>query len=116
MTEDLLPSLDGRRFVMESSTASIVDPLAPSTFLYHEQHGMIWGDYEGDTVTIGRFVGTRVGNTLTVSFAHVIAATGAVVTGTSASEVQDGEDGMIRLVEAFTIGEAEHVSVCVESR
>jgi hypothetical protein len=109
-----LPTLDGRRFVMESSTASIVDPGSPSRFHYHEQDGLVWGDYAGDTVTIGHFVGSRVGDVLSVTFAHVIAATGAVVTGASDSTVKTADDGRLRLVEAFRIDGIDHVSICIE--
>ncbi|MCU1422528.1 MAG: hypothetical protein JWN36_2179 [Microbacteriaceae bacterium] len=111
----LAPSLDGRRFVMESSTNSPVDPDSPSTFDYFERDGVIWGDYDGDTVTFGRFVGTRVGNELSVSFAHVLIDGGVVVSGTSGSVVESTDDG-VRLVERFRIDDVEHVSVCVELR
>ena len=114
MAQPSLPSLDGRRFVMESSTASIVDPQSPSRFLYHERDGLVWGDYEGDTVTIGHFVGTRIGDALSVTFAHVVAANGAVVTGASDSTVRTAEDGRLRLVEDFRIGGVDHVSSCIE--
>jgi hypothetical protein len=107
------PSLDGRRFVMESSSNSSVDPSSPSSFRYFERDGVIWGDYDGDTVTFGQFVGTRVGNQLSVSFAHVMATDGRVITGTSGSVVEATTDG-IRLVENFTIDDVDHVSICVE--
>jgi hypothetical protein len=107
------PSLDGRRFVMESSTNSAVDPDSPSHFSYFERDGVIWGDYDGDTVTFGRFVGTRVGDELAVSFAHVMVADGSVVTGTSGSFVEATAGG-IRLIENFRIGDVDHVSICVE--
>jgi hypothetical protein len=107
------PSLDGRRFVMESSSNSAVDPNSPSSFQYFERDGVIWGDYDGDTVTFGRFVGTRVGNQLSVSFAHVMAADGRVITGASGSVVEATTEG-IRLVENFTIDDVDHVSICVE--
>lgn len=110
-----LPSLDGRSFVMRSSTASMVDPVAPTTFRYHEKNGLVWGEYDGDTVSIGRFVGTRVGNAIEVSFAHLAAETGLVASGTSLSVVELGADGLIRLVEAFTVDGVDHVSVCVEN-
>lgn len=111
----IAPSLDGREFVMESSTASTVDPASPSRFQYFERDGVIWGDYLGDTVTFGRFVGTRVGDELTVSFAHVMVSDGSVVTGSSASRVESGGAGeAIRLVENFRIDGTEHVSICVE--
>jgi hypothetical protein len=98
---------------MESSTNSAVDPNSPSSFQYFERDGVIWGDYDGDTVTFGRFVGTRVGNELSVSFAHVMVTDGRVVTGTSGSVVEATADG-IRLVENFTIDDVNHVSICVE--
>ncbi len=109
----IAPSLDGRRFVMESSSNSKVDPKSPSRFLYYERDGVIWGDYDGDTVTFGRFVGTRAGNALSVSFVHVMASDGRVVSGTSGSVVEATTDGL-RLVESFRIGDVEHVSICVE--
>lgn len=108
------PSLDGRSFVMISSSNSAVDPASPSRFTYFERDGVIWGDYEGDTVTFGRFVGTRAGDELGISFAHVLTATGAVVTGTSGSRVEADADGL-RLVESFRVDGVEHVSICVET-
>jgi hypothetical protein len=105
--------LDGRTFKLVSSTASAVDADAPSVFHYFERDGVVWGDYTGDTVTTGRFVGTREDDAITVSFVHSLAATGAVVGGTSASTIErDGET--LKLVENFEIDGAAHVSVCVE--
>ncbi len=107
------PSLDGRRFVLASSTNSPVDPRSPSRFRYHERDGVVWGDYDGDTVTFGRFVGTRVGDALAVSFAHVLLADRSVVTGTGNSVVEATDEG-VRLVESFRVGEVQHTSVCTE--
>jgi hypothetical protein len=98
---------------MTSSTNSAVDPGSPSTFRYFERDGVIWGEYEGDTVTFGRFVGTRVGDDLTVSFAHVMVSDQSVVTGSSGSVVEEADDGL-RLIENFRIGDIDHVSICVE--
>jgi hypothetical protein len=109
------PSLDGREFVMASSTASAVDPASPSRFRYHERDGVVWGDYDGDTVTFGRFVGRREGDSIDVSFVHVLVRDLAVVSGTSTSLVAVGEGEGLRLVEEFRIGDVEHVSVCVEA-
>ncbi|WP_246846485.1 hypothetical protein [Humibacter ginsenosidimutans] len=108
-----LPSLDEREFVMISSTNSAVDPDAPSRFRYHERDGVIWGEYWGDTVTFGRFVGTRRAHVLAVTFAHVTVTGGSVVTGASTSTVEEGADGL-RLVERFSIEGVDHESVCVE--
>jgi hypothetical protein len=108
-----LPSLEGRKFVMVASTASEVNPESPSRFEYHENNGLIWGDYTGDTVTAGRFVGSRIGDVLDVRFAHVLLSDGAVVIGSSASRVEsDGE--LLTLVEDFVIDGVDHVSTCVE--
>ena len=109
----LAPSLNGRKFVMESSTNSVVDAISPSHFHYCERDGVVWGDYNGDTVTFGRFVGTRVGNSLRVSFVHVLVA-GGVVTGTGGSIVESLLGGAVRLVEHFQIDGTDHVSICVE--
>ena len=114
-TDSIAPaaSLDAREFVMVSSTNSAVDAESPSRFRYFERDGVIWGEYWGDTVTFGRFVGTRAGNALSVSFAHVLVSDGAVVTGTSASEIESSDAGL-RLVERFVVDGVDHVSICAE--
>ncbi|WP_230115783.1 hypothetical protein [Microbacterium oxydans] len=109
-----LPSLDGRRFGMVSSTTSAVDPDAPSVFEYFERDGAIWGGYEGDTVTFGKFVGTRTGDTIWVSFVHVLVADGTVVTGDGESEIELTEDGRLRLVEHYEMHGLPQLSVCEE--
>ena len=68
--------LNGRRFVMVSSTASVVDPERPTEFLYREADGVVWGSYTGDTVIHGRFVGTRDGDQVTISYVHALKAGG----------------------------------------
>lgn len=100
---------------MQSSTNSVVDPTSPSHFRYFERDGVIWGDYDGGTVTFGQFVGTREGNQISVSFVHVLLADGHVVTGTGASVVESTTDEAVRLVEHFQIGGIDHVSICVEA-
>lgn len=59
-------NLDGQRFAMVSSTASIVDPQSPTTFTYHQDGLLVWGEYTGDTVTEGRFVGSVDGDVVGV--------------------------------------------------
>ncbi|MEO6901093.1 MAG: hypothetical protein ABI160_14225 [Mycobacteriaceae bacterium] len=110
-----LSSLDGRRFVVESSTASVVDPGSPSRFRYFERGGVVWGEYDGGTVTFGRFVGSRAGDDISVAFAHVLVSDERVVVGTSASLVEHDGAGL-RLVERFTVDGVEHVSICVEDK
>ena len=112
-----MASLDGRTFVMLSSTASAVDPDAPTRFAYHEAEGLVWGEYTGDTVSVGRFIGTRSGDTIDISFVHALVAGGAPVRGTSRSRIEPDRDrpGALRLVEDFSVDGVAHVSVCVEA-
>ncbi len=105
--------LDGRTFDMASSTASRVDPDRPTRFRYRESEGVVSGDYTGDTVTVGRFVGTRVGDRLEVAFVHALVAGGAVVSGTAVSRIEAGPDGL-RLVEEFELDGVARTSVCTE--
>ncbi|MGN8026403.1 hypothetical protein [Microbacterium sp. 22242] len=107
-------SLDGMRFAMVSSTASEVDPDAPTTFAYHQEGRLIWGEYTGDTVTEGRFVGEVADAEVRVSFAHALASDGSVVRGDAVSRAERAEDGRIRLVEDFAVDGVDHVSVCVQ--
>ena len=107
-------SLDGMRFAMVSSTASEVDPDAPTTFDYHQDGRLIWGEYTGDTVTEGRFVGEVAGAEVRVSFAHALVADGTVVRGDAVSRAEQAEDGRLRLVEDFAVDGVDHVSVCLQ--
>ena len=109
-----LPSLDGRVFKMVSSTTSAVDPDAPSVFRYFERDGLVWGEYTGDTVTLGRFVGTREGDAIRISFGHVLKEGGRVVTGSGASDIEAADEGLLRLVEHYEMHGAPQLSVCVE--
>ncbi len=99
---------------MISSTTSVVDDDAPSIFEYFERDGAIWGGYTGDTVTFGKFVGTRTGDTIWVSFVHVLVKDGSVVTGDGESELELTDDGRIRLVEHYEMFGLPQLSVCEE--
>lgn len=105
-------SLDGLRFAMVSSTASRVDPDAPTTFDYHQDGRLVWGEYTGDTVTEGRFVGELDDDQVRISFAHALVRDGSVVRGDAVSRAVQTDDGRIRLVEDFVIDGADHVSIC----
>jgi hypothetical protein len=109
-------SLDGRVFDMVSSTASRVDPESPTRFVYHEADGVLWGEYTGDTVATGRFVGTRSGDVVDVRFVHALVAGGEPVTGAASSRIERGPDGVLRLVEDFEVDGVPQLSVCVEVR
>jgi hypothetical protein len=111
------PSLDGRVFDMVSSTASRVDPEAPTRFRYAEADGVVWGDYRGDTVREGRFVAVRRGDEIDVSFVHALAE-GGVVSGSATSRIEADPErpGALLLVEDFAVDGVQHRSVCAEVR
>lgn len=106
--------LDGRRFAMVSSTDSAVDPSSPTVFRYHERDRMIWGEYDGDTVRHGRFVGSREGTLLEITFTHVLSGSGELVSGSARSEIQFAGPDRLRLVETFHTEGGVQVSVCEE--
>ena len=108
------PSVDGLVFVLESSTASTVDPDAPSRFRFREQCGVMWGEYEGDTVTEGHSIGARDGDVLRETFLHELQATGAICGGHSTSRIGKRVDGRLELVEDFVLDGVPGRSVCVE--
>ncbi|MDP9842400.1 hypothetical protein [Streptosporangium lutulentum] len=107
--------LNDRRFVMVSSTASSVDPDGPTEFAYRESGGIIWGDYTGDTVVHGRFVGTRDGDRIELTYVH-LTKKGDRVGGQSSSRIETLPDGRLNLVEEFQFAgdDTAHVSVCTE--
>jgi len=109
-----MPSLDGCEFEMISSTASEVSTTSPSRFRYHQSGSMIWGEYRGDTVSVGRFAGQRLGDSITIGFAHAFAEGGAALLGGGSSEITRDADGRLLLVEAFVKDGADHQSVCVQ--
>lgn len=108
-------NLNGRTFVMVSSTASAVNPGSPTRFEYREADEVVWGSYTGDTVTHGRFVGTRDGDQVSIAYAHALVA-GGKAGGKSTSRIETGQDGLLRLVEEFMFDgdDTPHVSVCAE--
>lgn len=107
------PSLDGRAFAMVSSTASAVDDAAPTVFRYHERDGMVWGEYDGDTVRLGRFVGSRRADQVSLAFVHLLGETGELISGDAHSTVRLAPDGAVELIETFGEG-GTHTSVCRE--
>ncbi|WP_371785701.1 hypothetical protein [Streptosporangium subroseum] len=109
--------LNDRRFVMVSSTASAVDPDGPTEFAYRESGGIIWGDYTGDTVVHGRFVGTRDSDRIELTYVH-LTKNGGRAGGQSSSRIETLPDGRLNLVEEFQFAgdDTAHVSVCTEIR
>ncbi len=99
---------------MTSSTASEVGD-DPTRFDYEEADGVVWGSYTGDTVAHGRFVGTRDGDRIELSYVHALKAGGRAA-GRSTSRVEPLPDGRLRLVEDFVFDgeDTPQTSVCEE--
>jgi hypothetical protein len=108
--------LNGREFVMVSSTASAVNDADPTRFGYEEADGVVWGRYAGDTVVQGRFVGTRDGDQVELVYIHVL-KNGERAGGRSSTRVEALPDGRLRLVETFRFDgdDTPQVSVCEEA-
>ncbi len=100
---------------MVSSTASAVDPDGPTEFVYRESGGIIWGDYTGDTVVHGRFIGTRDADRIELTYVHLLRS-GDRAGGQSSSRIETLPDGRLHLIEEFQFaGDGRvHVSVCAE--
>lgn len=76
---------------------------------------MIWGEYRGDTVKVGRFVGRREGDSLSICFAHRPHSAAEVVLGTAQSTIQWSESGTLELSETFEKDGQAQISVCSET-
>lgn len=107
-------SINDLEFEMISSSGSAVSALSPTRFHYQQRGQMVWGAYIGDTVQLGRFVGRRDGDVVTICFAHKPIDGGAVILGTAQSVLRRGEDGKLYLDETFEKDGVAHESVCVE--
>lgn len=109
-----LTGLDGRVFEMVSSTASEVDAGAPTVFFYHENESVLWGEYHGDTVRLGRFVGERLRNdAVAIRFVHT-GVDGQLRRGKATIVLESDAQGRLRLIEDFQIEGEAHTSVCRE--
>lgn len=93
-------SLDGLSFEMLSSTTSAVDAAAPTRFNYRESEGVLWGDYTGDTVVVGRFAGIREGDTVRLSYNHR-SVNGNLVHGNAVTIVSRVPGEGLRLTEFY---------------
>ncbi|MDQ0577494.1 hypothetical protein [Agromyces albus] len=106
--------LDRRVFDMVSSTSSIVDHDAPTRFVYHEADGVLWGEYVGDTVAVGRFCGVRNQARIDISFVHR-SHDAETTTGNASSIISRNADGTLLLTEEFRTPDGVlHMSVCRE--
>ncbi|MDO5753802.1 hypothetical protein [Arthrobacter sp.] len=106
--------LHGRVFDLQSSSASTVQASAPTRFKYFEEEGVIWGEYAGDTVTIGKLAGTRSDTSITLAYAHKTLM-GSTVFGNATSEISVDPDGKFRLTEYFKgVDGTDQLSICCE--
>ncbi|WGD37126.1 hypothetical protein [Lysinibacter sp. HNR] len=106
-------SLDGVVFEMLSSTTSAVSS-TPTRFTYHEDRDVVWGEYSGDTVIVGRFSGLRSGDTVRLSYHHRQHGSG-VTAGQAESVISRQPDGLLRLTEFYTSADGSpQVSVCTQ--
>ncbi|EAR25368.1 hypothetical protein A20C1_03856 [marine actinobacterium PHSC20C1] len=108
-------SINDREFVMTYSSGSAVSPTAPTRFRYRQEGEMVWGEYVGDSVSLGRFVGRRDGNELTIRFAHRPSSGADVVLGEAHSTIRWNQEGQLELYETFEKDGASHVSKCIEA-
>ena len=106
-------SINDLEFVLTSSSGSAVSATSPTRFRYHQEDHMVWGEYFGDTVAVGRFVGRRDGDVVSIRFAHRLAASEEVVLGMASSTIRWNENGSLELYEVFEKNGESHVSVCV---
>lgn len=94
-----LPSLDGRTLVGVSNTADgEVD--AATSFDYHERDGLIWAEYAGGEIRLGRLAGTRRGDTLDFRYVHV-SRDGSTSSGHCTSRLELLPDGRLRAHESW---------------
>ncbi|WP_125610826.1 hypothetical protein [Specibacter cremeus] len=107
--------LNGRTFDLQSSSASVVATGHATRFHYFEEGGVLWGDYAGDTVKLGRFAGKRVGSRIELAFVHSTTSD-AVVFGSATSEISRERDGKLKLTEFFKGPDGtDQTSICLEA-
>lgn len=94
-----MPSLDGRTFVGVSNTGDgEVDDA--TVFTYHERDGLLWAEYAGGTITLGRLAGTRQGDVLDFRYVHV-SQDGSTSSGHCRAELEQLPDGRLRSHETW---------------
>jgi hypothetical protein len=94
-----VPSLDGRTFVGVSNTADGEVGTA-TTFDYHERDGLVWAEYAGGGIRLGRLTGTRSGDLLDFRYVHV-SADGSTSSGHCAARLELLPDGRVRSHETW---------------
>ena len=95
-----VPSLDGRTFVgVRNSGDGEVD--ASTVFTYHQDGQLIWAEYAGGPIVLGRLVGTRDGDLLTFRYVHA-SADGTTSGGRCTARLERLPDGRLRSPESWS--------------
>ena len=106
--------LHGRVFDLQSSSASTVQAGAATRFRYFDEGGVVWGEYAGDTVQLGRMAGKRSGSRIELAYVHST-VDGAVIFGNAKSEISVDPSGKFRLTEHFKgVDGTDQLSICCE--
>lgn len=98
-SDQLVPSLDGRTLVGTSNTGDGEVDNA-TVFTYHEQGGLLWAEYSGGPIVLGRIAGTRTGDTLDYRYVHV-SRDGSTSSGHCRARLEQLPDGRLRSREAW---------------
>lgn len=93
------PSLDGRTLVGVTNGADGEVDTA-TAFDYHERDGLVWAEYAGGAVRLGRLVGTRTGDDLDFRYVHV-SIDGTTSSGHCRARLQLLPDGRLRSHETW---------------
>ena len=73
---------------------------AQTVFTYHEHERLIWAEYSGGSIELGRLVGTRDGSSLAFRYVHA-AEDGSTSSGRCAAQLEQLPDGRIRSHESW---------------
>ncbi|MGI5131777.1 hypothetical protein ACQEVB_33590 [Pseudonocardia sp. CA-107938] len=94
-----VPSLDGRTFVGVTNSGD-GEVGAATVFDYHEQADLVWAEYAGGGIRLGRLAGTRSGDALDFRYVHV-SADGSTSSGHCAARLELLPDGRVRSHETW---------------
>lgn len=93
------PSVDGRRSAGVSNSGDGEVGRA-TVFDYHESDGLVWAEYSGGDVRLGRLAGTREGDRLSFRYVHV-SVDGASSSGRCEARIEVLDDGRLRSHESW---------------
>src|SRR5690349_6114047 len=91
-------SLDGRRFILESSSGGQVDH--DTVFDYRQEGDLVWATYSGGAIRLGFVVGVRQGDELDLRYVH-LDDDGVTRSGRCRSDVREESPGILTLVEQW---------------